>query len=112
MQLCMLLMLCSGCVPILSSRIIHEDTPIDTPKNPIITVEVTKEVTRILLLYPTSTPSITNPPSCCDTAGTQYELNPWATPLAEEARIEMEQLVIAITKQYSSNPQALVEFLR
>jgi len=80
----------------------------------IITKEVTKLNTRVVLLYQTPTPSDMPPwdstatstntrtPSCYDTAHSTIELSDCAWSIMEKTKVELDKLVKLVANEYSS----------
>ena len=85
----------------------------------VVTKEVTQQVTRVIYIVQTTTPSplwgptATRPPSCYDTAFSQYGLNQCAWSLAQEVKKELDKLVNRIAEMFShEDPPKKEEFLQ
>jgi hypothetical protein len=95
--------------------------PIEAPPSKlfvtIITKEVTHQVTKVIILYQTTTPlpSVTNTiayyEKCYETWKSQRELNECAWDIAKETKEILHQLVNQIAEEYSGNPTKKEAFL-
>jgi hypothetical protein len=106
-----ILLFLAGCNNKATNRLDNTEILV-TPSNVLVTIEITREVTRIIKIYPSSTPSIQPTPSCYDTAKTQYDLNKCSWSIEAELRSRMEGLVQAIAGRYSKYPERKEEFLK
>jgi len=98
--------------------------PKQTIEITIVTKEVTKQITRVVLIFQTPTPSDTPPwnstatptntrtPSCYDTAYSTIQLNACAWSIVEKTKEELDKLVNKVAKEYSGYPTRREEFIQ